>query len=86
MWRTPPSTVFTGVRELEVVQVASHDNIGIRVDRQDTVHKVVDDLRLLEALYLRAERGRLETTEEGLVAAFGVEVVGNDKERVRRCT
>ena len=65
------------VGELEVVDVAEHDDVGGAVDGEDRVHEVVDDLRLLVPLHLADPRRRLEATEQRIVAALGVEVVGD---------
>lgn len=39
-----PSSVCTGVREVEVVEVAKNDNRSIVVDREDRVDECTDDL------------------------------------------
>ena len=56
------------------------NNIGVWVDCQDGIHEVVDDLRLLVPLNLGAACGRLEATEEWLITAFGIKVIGDDKQ------
>ena len=49
------------------------------VDSQDRVHGGVDDLGLLMPLHLGDALGRLEVTEQRVVATLGVEVV-DDRE------
>ncbi len=80
--RRAPDERLNRRRELEVVEVAQNDDLGIRIDGEDRVGEVVDDLGLLEALGLAGQRRRLEAAEEGLVAALGVEVVGHREEVV----
>src|SRR5829696_7715578 len=68
--------------ELEVVEVAEDDDARARVGREYRVHETVDHLRLPVPLRLGGERRRLEAPEQGLVAALGREVVGDDEQPV----
>jgi hypothetical protein len=70
-----------GVGELEVVEISEHDDGGARIDGQDLPHEVGHDLRLLPALGLARAWRRLEAAEQRLIAALGVEVIGDDEER-----
>ena len=71
---------FEGVQrvgKLEVVQVTQDDNLCARVQGQDAIDEIIDDLGLLSALGLGAECRRLEAAEERLISALGVKVIGD---------
>src|SRR6266545_2404204 len=71
-----------GVGELEVVEVAEHHHAGVGVSGVDRGHEVVHDPGLLDALRLGDALRRLEAAEQWLVAALGVEVVGDHEQVV----
>ncbi len=70
------------VRELEVVEISQHDNIGVRIGCDDCVDEVVLDLGLMMALHFTDTRRRLEVPEQRIVATLRVEVVGDHKQVV----
>src|SRR3990172_2633253 len=62
---------------MEVVQVAQDDHVRVRVGHQERVRKIVHYLRLQHTLHLAQQDWRLETTEERIIAALGVEMIGD---------
>ena len=71
-----------GVGKLKVVQIAQHHHRRARIGGQNGLDEVVDDLGLLVALGFRTARWRLEAAEQWLIAALGIEVVGDNKQLV----
>ncbi len=76
--------VLQGGGELVVVEVAGDDHLGLGVLGQQILDESVDQLRLRGALDLRAAGRRLEAAVEALVAALGVEVVGDHEHPAAR--
>jgi hypothetical protein len=66
--------------ELEVVEVAEHDDVGLAVDAQDPRDEVMDDLGLARPLHGRGLVRELEAAVGVLVAALGVEVLGDHED------
>lgn len=65
--------------KVEIVQVAQDNNPGTGVQGQDAIDEIIDDLRLLIALGLGVEHGRLKAAKERIIAALGIEVIGDEK-------
>ena len=64
----------------EIVQVAQDDDLGARVQGQNAVDEVIDDLRLLGALDFGTEHRWLEAAKEWIVAALGIEVISDENQ------
>src|SRR5207237_5432749 len=64
-----------GIRELEVVEIAEHDDVCETVDCEDLPREMADDGGLLRALQLGGAHGWLEPAHERLIPALRVEVV-----------
>ena len=66
--------------ELELVEVAGDDDLGVRIARQQAVDEVVDRLRLRGALHLAGVERRLVGAVQRAAAALGGEVVVDDRD------
>src|SRR5262249_45533727 len=76
--RSRPLEHVERLLELELVEVAGDDNLGVRIGAQHAVDEIVDRLRLRGAGHLTGVEWRLVATQQGGAAAFRGEVIVDD--------